>query len=60
VRSPQWNGVSLGVSQYLLGYFLSEDLFVSGLRTEHLDDLDFLRRVFASLVHYLLMDGYYN
>jgi hypothetical protein len=60
VRSPHWNGVSLRVSQYLLGQFLGKDLFVSGLRTEHLDDLDFLRRVFASLVHYLLMDGYYN
>jgi hypothetical protein len=43
----------------MLGHFLGENLLVGVVRTEHLDDLDFLRRVFASLVHTLLMDGSY-
>lgn len=50
------NGISYRVSHHMLGYFLGEDLFVGVVRTEHLDDLDFLGRVFASLVHTLLMD----
>jgi hypothetical protein len=59
VRPSHGNRVSHLVSNYMLGYFLSEDLLVGVVRTKHLDDLDFLRRVFASLVHTLLMDGSY-
>jgi hypothetical protein len=50
------NWVAQLVSHHMLGHFLGEYLLVGVVRTEHLDDLDFLGRVFANLVHTLLMD----
>jgi len=50
------NWVAQLVSHHMLGHFLGEYLLVGVVWAEHLDDLDFLGRVFANLVHTLLMD----
>ena len=60
MRPSHCDGIAHIVFHDMLGYFLGEDLLISIMRAEHLDDLDFLGRVFASLVHTLLIYGYYN